>query len=87
MGRFLASARAEGSGGRTAPGCECAAAEPWLLGAGFVTRRDDFGPADHKLAAFHRAACALLGPLARDQLAYDGCRIGVGLAPRRRAGS
>lgn len=47
----------------------------------YVERRDDFGPAAHKLAAFHRAACALLGPIAEDQLAYEGC----GIRPKLRA--
>lgn len=41
----------------------------------YVEARDDFGPAAHKRAAFHRAACALLGPIAEDQLAYEGCGI------------
>lgn len=48
--------------------------------AEYVTGRDDFGPADHKLAAFHRAACSLLGPLAPEQLRYQGC----GLRPKLR---
>lgn len=47
----------------------------------YVARRDDFGPAEHKHAAFHRAASALLGPLAPEQLAYDGC----GIRPKLRA--
>ncbi|HEY8374916.1 MAG TPA: NAD(P)/FAD-dependent oxidoreductase [Nannocystis sp.] len=47
----------------------------------YCARRDDFGPAEHKLDAFHRAASALLGPLAREQLAYDGC----GIRPKLRA--
>lgn len=41
----------------------------------YVTRRDDFGPAEHKHAAFHAAAEALLGPLAADQIVYDGCGV------------
>ncbi|MDC0718001.1 NAD(P)/FAD-dependent oxidoreductase [Nannocystis bainbridge] len=41
----------------------------------YVEARDDFGPAAHKLAAFHRAACALLGPIGEDQLSYEGCGI------------
>lgn len=47
----------------------------------YVARRDDFGPAEHKLAAFHRAASALLGPIAPEQLAYEGC----GIRPKLRA--
>lgn len=47
----------------------------------YVARRDDFAPAEHKLAAFHRAASELLGPLAPDQLAYEGC----GIRPKLRA--
>lgn len=43
--------------------------------AEYVAARDCFGPAEHKLAAFHRAACALLGPLDVGQLAYAGCGI------------
>ena len=41
----------------------------------YVAARDWFGPAEHKLAAFHRAACALLGPIGADRLAYAGCGI------------
>ncbi len=43
--------------------------------AEYVARRDDFGPAEHKHAAFLAAARALLGPLAPEQLTYDGCGI------------
>ena len=49
--------------------------------AEYVAARDDFSPAEHKLAAFHRAAERLLGPLAPDQLAYEGC----GIRPKLRA--
>ena len=49
----------------------------------YVAARDDFAPAEHKLAAFHRAAERLLGPLAPEQLAYDGC----GIRPKLRAPS
>lgn len=41
----------------------------------YVAARDRFEPAEHKLAAFHRAASALLGPIAVDQLSYEGCGI------------
>jgi L-2-hydroxyglutarate oxidase LhgO len=41
----------------------------------YVASRDDFGPAEHKHAAFLAAAQALLGPLAPAQLSYDGCGI------------
>jgi L-2-hydroxyglutarate oxidase LhgO len=41
----------------------------------YVARRDDFGPAEHKHAAFHAAAEALLGPLGPDQIVYDGCGV------------
>ncbi|WAS94684.1 NAD(P)/FAD-dependent oxidoreductase [Nannocystis punicea] len=47
----------------------------------YVDARDDFGPAADKRAAFHRAACALLGPIGEEQLAYDGC----GIRPKLRA--
>lgn len=47
----------------------------------YVATRDDFGPAEHKHAAFHAAAEALLGPLAPDRLVYDGC----GIRPKLRA--
>jgi L-2-hydroxyglutarate oxidase LhgO len=43
--------------------------------AEYVTRRDDFGDRDDKHAAFHAAAERLLGPLAPEQLTYDGCGI------------
>lgn len=43
--------------------------------AEYVGARDDFSPAEHKLALFHAAATRLLGPLAPDQLAYEGCGI------------
>lgn len=43
--------------------------------AEYVAARDDFSPAEHKLAAFHRAAERLLGAIAADQLAYEGCGI------------
>ena len=48
-----------------------------LLGpdAEYVTRRDDFGPAEHKHAVFLAAAQALLGPLEPEQLTYEGCGI------------
>jgi L-2-hydroxyglutarate oxidase LhgO len=49
--------------------------------AEYVARRDDFSPAEHKLATFHAAAEALLGPLPADALAYDGC----GVRPKLRA--
>lgn len=41
----------------------------------YVATRDDFGPAEHKHAAFHAAAEALLGPLAPSQLTYEGCGV------------
>jgi L-2-hydroxyglutarate oxidase LhgO len=41
----------------------------------YVATRDDFGPAEHKHPAFLAAARALLGPLAPEQLRYDGCGI------------
>lgn len=47
----------------------------------YVAARDDFSPAEHKLAAFHAAAERLLGPLAPGQLAYEGC----GIRPKLRA--
>jgi len=43
--------------------------------AEYVDARDDFGPAEHKHAKFLAAAQALLGPLAPEQLRYDGCGI------------
>lgn len=43
--------------------------------AEYVARRDDFAPAEHKHAAFLAAARALLGPIAAEQLVYDGCGI------------
>lgn len=49
--------------------------------AEYVARRDDFGPAEHKHAAFLAAARALLGPIAPTQLRYDGC----GIRPKLRA--
>lgn len=49
--------------------------------AEYVAARDDFGPAEHKHAAFLAAAQALLGPLAAGQLRYDGC----GIRPKLRA--
>ncbi len=49
--------------------------------AEYVARRDEFAPAQHKHAAFLAAARALLGPLAADQLRYDGC----GIRPKLRA--
>lgn len=47
----------------------------------YVATRDDFGPAEHKHAAFLAAAQALLGPLDPAQLSYDGC----GVRPKLRA--
>ena len=47
----------------------------------YVTSRDDFGPAEHKHAAFLAAAQALLGPLTPAQISYDGC----GIRPKLRA--
>jgi len=41
----------------------------------YVAARDDFRPAPHKHAAFLAAARALLGPLAPEQLSYDGCGV------------
>jgi|JI9StandDraft_1071089.scaffolds.fasta_scaffold10373_2 L-2-hydroxyglutarate oxidase LhgO len=41
----------------------------------YVATRDDFGPAEHKHAAFLAAAMALLGPLDPAQLTYDGCGV------------
>jgi L-2-hydroxyglutarate oxidase LhgO len=51
--------------------------EGYRLGpdAEYVTRRDDYGDREDKHAAFHAAAERLLGPLAPEQLAYDGCGI------------
>lgn len=49
--------------------------------AEYVATRDDFGPAEHKHAAFLAAARGLLGPLAAGQLRYDGC----GIRPKLRA--
>ncbi|MCA9714811.1 MAG: NAD(P)/FAD-dependent oxidoreductase [Myxococcales bacterium] len=49
--------------------------------AEYVDARDDFGPAEHKHAVFLEATRRLLGPLAPEQLAYDGC----GIRPKLRA--
>ncbi len=43
--------------------------------AHYVDARDDFGPAEHKHAAFLAAAVALLGPLTAEQISYEGCGI------------
>lgn len=43
--------------------------------AEYVAGRDDFRPAEHKHAAFLQAARALLGPIAPEQLTYEGCGI------------
>ena len=43
--------------------------------AEYIARRDDFAPAEHKHAAFLAAARALLGPIAAEQLVYEGCGI------------
>jgi L-2-hydroxyglutarate oxidase LhgO len=47
----------------------------------YVDTKDDFGPAEHKRAAFAAAAARLLGPVSEDQLFYDSC----GLRPKLRA--
>jgi L-2-hydroxyglutarate oxidase LhgO len=49
--------------------------------AEYVERDDDFRPAEHKLPEFLAAAQRLLGPLAPDQLSYEGC----GIRPKLRA--
>lgn len=49
--------------------------------AEYVATRDDFRPAEHKHAAFLAATRALLGPIAAEQLRYDGC----GIRPKLRA--
>ncbi|HEY0711594.1 MAG TPA: NAD(P)/FAD-dependent oxidoreductase [Polyangia bacterium] len=47
----------------------------------YVERRDDFSEPPDKHAEFWRAAERLLGPLAPEQLTYDGC----GIRPKLRA--
>ena len=54
--------------------------------AEWVDDPKDVSPADHKLARFHQAAEALLGPISRDRLSWDGCGMrpkltGPGEAP------
>lgn len=43
--------------------------------AEYVTAKDDFHAAEHKLETFHQAAQSLLGPLHPSQLVYDSCGI------------
>ncbi|MFH1018809.1 MAG: NAD(P)/FAD-dependent oxidoreductase [Pseudomonadota bacterium] len=51
--------------------------------AEYVTSKEDFSPAEHKLERFLEATGRLLGPVSRSQMSYDTC----GIRPKLRSPS
>ncbi len=49
--------------------------------AEYVSSKEDFSPAEHKIDKFHKAAVRLLGPMEKSRLSYDTC----GLRPKLRS--